>query len=82
MDLRDHSQVHVHPHRLDLHEHGRVRPQQRRPLHLRKGGVHGHRHVLRLCDQHLQQEASHAEYDHSRVANNVQQCRRKKALCV
>ena len=32
--------VHVYPHRLCLHEHGRVRPKQRRPLHLRKRGVH------------------------------------------
>ena len=41
--------VHVHPHRPGLHEHGRVRPQQRRSLHLRKQGVHwrgDHGHAL------------------------------------
>ena len=38
--LLDLLHVHVHPHRPGLHEHGRVRPQQRRPLHLRKQGVH------------------------------------------
>ena len=60
--LLDLSHVHVHPHRPGLHEHGRVCPQQRRPPHLRKRGVHGrgdHRHVLLRVPEQVPSDLRH-----------------------